>query len=319
MSQESYQGNQQNTPQPANQQPRKNNTWIFVGVIALLLGINIYLFMSKSKVADQRDTAFMERDSATLDRDNIRTEYDAALARLDLLVTKNAELDSMVSNKDGEIARLKKQIQGILSNSQATASDLAKARNLIATLNKKVKSYEERIAELEGENAKLSDYNEVITKERDSTVTDNIALQQKVRLGAVLHVSNIRMTPIDLRRNGAKEKETGRASRVDIFRITFDIDENRIAENGVKDLYIRILAPDGNLLSNAAYGSGVTNTYDGQPLNYTLAKQVSLRQGEPVKNVVVDWHQESNYNKGEYKIEIYNDGYKVGNGTINLK
>src|SRR5690606_5938351 len=130
---------------------------------------------------------------------------------------------------------------------------------------------------------RLNKYNEVLVKERDSTVSTNIALSQKVRLGSVLHASNIRMVPIDLRRGGKKEKQTTKANQVDVFRVSFDIDENRIAEAGIKDLYIRILSPQGNLLSNAAYGSGVSQTFDGQTLNYTMAKQVSLNQGEPVK------------------------------------
>jgi hypothetical protein len=319
MSQDIHQTNQQNTERvSSSQSPKANNTWIFIAIIAVLLGVIAYLFISKNKASDQRDLAYSELDTVSTERDNMKTEYDAALARLDLLVTKNANLDSMVNGKDSEISRLKTQITNILSNSRANASDLSKARVLITRLNSKVKSYEERIAELEGENTRLTKYSEVIEKERDSTVTTNIALAQKVRLGAVLHASNIRMTPIDLRRSGRKEKETERAKRVDVFRIMFDIDENRITEDGVKDLYLRIIGPNGNLLSNSAFGSGTTDTYKGETLNYTLAKQVSLKQGEPVRNVVVDWHQDNSYDRGNYHIEIYNEGYKIGGGTISL-
>jgi uncharacterized protein YoxC len=302
----------------SGQPPKRNNTVIFIIIIAVLLGINIYLFTSRNKVSQQRDEAYTQLDTVTVDRDNVKSEYDAALARLDLLVGKNAQLDSMVTNKESEINRLRSQIQGILSNSRATAADYSRARALVGQLNSKVKTYEERIAELEQDNTRLNKYNQTLSEERDSTVTKNIALSQKVRLGSVLHASNIRMVPIDLKRNGKKEKETSKASRVDIFRITFDIDENRIAEDGVKDLYIRIIGPGGSLLSNAAYGSGVTNTSDGQTLNYTMAKQVSLQQGVPVKDIVVDWHQDSDYERGTYKIEIYNEGYKVGSGSIDL-
>ena len=302
----------------SGQPPKRNNTVIFIIIIAVLLGINIYLFTSRNKVSQQRDEAYTQLDTVTVDRDNVKSEYDAALARLDLLVGKNAQLDSMVTNKESEINRLRSQIQGILSNSRATAADYSRARALVGQLNSKVKTYEERIAELEQDNTRLNKYNQTLSEERDSTVTKNIALSQKVRLGSVLHASNIRMVPIDLKRNGKKEKETSKASRVDIFRITFDIDENRIAEDGVKDLYIRIIGPGGSLLSNAAYGSGVTNTSDGQTLNYTMAKQASLQQGVPVKDIVVDWHQDSDYERGTYKIEIYNEGYKVGSGSIDL-
>ncbi|MBS1781693.1 MAG: hypothetical protein JSS78_01370 [Bacteroidetes bacterium] len=306
--------------QNTNMQPaqRKNNA-IFVGIILLLIGIIVYLFVSRNNLQQQTNQVSSQLDTVTHDRDNIRNEYDAAIARLDQLVGKNAQLDSIVANQNSEIGHLRSQIQKILTNSRATEADYARARSMVAQLKGKVKTYEERIAELEADNTRLNKYNQVLIDERDSTVTKNIALSQKVRLGSVLHVSNIRMTPIQLRRNGTKEKETSKASKVDIFRITFDIDENRVTEDGVKDLFVRIVAPSGALLSNDAFGSGSTDTYDGASLNYTIAKQVNLKQGEPVNDVVVDWHQDGNYERGTYKIEIYNSGYKIGSGTIDLR
>ena len=302
-----------------HQKPRRNNTWIFLAVIALLLGVNIYLFLSRNKAEEQRDVAYSQADSASTQVESVQQEYDAALARLDMLTSKNAQLDSMVNGKDSEIARLRSQIQGILTNSRSTAADLSRARMLIGQLNRTVKSYEEQIAELEGENTRLTEYNTVLSKERDSTVADNIALQQKVRLGAVLHASNIRMAPIDLRKGGRKEKQTDKAKNVDIFRVSFDIDENRIAEDGVKEIFVRIIAPGGTLLSNAAYGSAVPSTNDGQTLICTIAKQISLKQGEPVQNITLDWNQDNSYARGDYTIEIYNEGYKIGSSRISLK
>lgn len=319
MSQE-FQKDQQINDQNDNlQRPKRNYHVIYLTIIAVLAGLTIYLLFSKNTVTQQRDMAYSQLDTVSLDRDHIRDEYDAALARLDMLVSKNTQLDSMVNNRESEIVRLKGQIQNILSNSQATAADYARARTLIGQLNAKVRSYEEQIAELEGENTRLSAYNETLAKERDSAVTTNIALAQKVRLGAVLHASNIRLVPIDLRRNGRKEKTTEKAGRVDVLRVTFDIDENRITEDGLKDIYLRIIGPKGNLLSNAAYGSGATITAKGETLNYTMAKQIDLKQGEPVKNIVVDWHQNSDYERGTYSIELYNEGFKIGSGSINLR
>ncbi|XZF14351.1 hypothetical protein ACTHGU_21425 [Chitinophagaceae bacterium MMS25-I14] len=305
--------------QPNGPKPGKNNNLILGVVIAVLAAAIIYLLIDRNKLTHQNQMVSAQVDSVSLDRNSIKTEYDAALARLDDLVSKNTALNGEINDKNGEIAKMKAELQGIMSKSNATKSDLARARTLISELNGKVKGYEERIAELEGENKNLSDANTNLTKERDSTVTDNIALKQKVREGAVLHVSNIRMVPIDLRRGGKKEKETGKARRVDLMRIYFDIDENRIAESGPKDLYLRITGPDGNLLSNAAYGSGITTTADGASLNYTLQKQIQLQQNQPVKDVTIDWHQDSDYQKGTYAIEIYNDGYKVGSGSVTLK
>ncbi|MBN9484169.1 MAG: hypothetical protein BGO70_11780 [Bacteroidetes bacterium 43-93] len=301
------------------QQPKKNNTWIYIGIIAVLLGTNIYLFTSRSKMSSDLATSQSNFNTADSSRRAVEGDYTAALARLDDLVSKNTQMDSVIANQNGEIANLRRQIDAIVKNKNATAADLGKAKRLIAQLNSKVTSYEERIAQLEKENTDLTNTNAVVTHERDSAVTQNIGLQQKARLGAVLHASNIRMTPIDLRRGGKKEKETTKAGKVDEMRIKFDIDENRVAESGKKDIYLRITGPNGNILSNAAYGSGVTETADGNSLNYTLLKQVDLVTDQPVKDVTVDWHQDSEFQKGSYNIELYNEGYKIGGGTVTLR
>lgn len=306
-------------PTPAPQAPQqKNNTKIYIGIIVLLLATNIYLFVSRNNISQQRDVVESQFNTADSSRRAVESDYNAALARLDELTSKNAQMDSLIGDQNGEIAKLKKQIAGILGDRNATKEQLGKAKRLIASLNTKVKTYEERIAELETENTDLTNKNEILAEERDKTTQENIGLQQKVRLGAVLHVSNIRMMPIDLRRGGKKQKETERAGKVDIMRIMFDIDENRIAESGKKEIYVQITGADGGILSNAAYGSGITTLADESKLNYTLMKQIDLMQAKPVKDVTIDWNQDSEYKKGTYRIDIYHDGYKVGSGSVSL-
>jgi peptidoglycan hydrolase CwlO-like protein len=301
------------------QQPKKNNNMLFIGVIVALLAVIAYLFMNNNKLSTQLDAKTHEFDIADSSRRAVEADYQASLVRLDELVSKNNMMDSVINDQNGEIAKLKSQINSIIKNKNATAAELGKAKRLIAQLNGKVRTYEERIAELEHQNADLTDQNTVLTAERDQAVTENVGLQQKARLGAVLHASNIRLTPIDLRRGGKKEKETGRAGRVDVLRITFDIDENRIAESGTKEIFIRITDPSGNLLSNAAYGSGSTTGAEGEAINYTILKQIALETNKPVKDVSADWKQDSDYAKGTYNIELFNDGYKVGGGSVTLK
>jgi len=138
------------------------------------------------------------------------------------------------------------------------------------------------------------------------------------KAGSVLHASNIRMEPIHKRRNG-KEKETGKAKKVDELRITFDIDENRIAESGTKQIYLRILAPDGTIMSNTANGSGMMTASTGSQVSFSVEKDIPLVQNQPVKDVTIDWNQEGNYPKGDYTIEVYSEGYKVGSGSVTLK
>lgn len=298
---------------------KKNSSIIYWVVILVLLAGCIYLFVSKNNMAKQSELETTESqqrmDSVLTDRASLQTDFDAASVKIDQLVSQNAKMDSSLQEDKKAMDKMRMQIRTILSNKNATQAELKKAREMITMLTDKTKEYETRIAELEQENTQLTGQNKVLATERDSTVAKNIALK---RIGSVLHASNIRMEPIDRRRNG-KEKETSKARKVDILRITFDIDENRIAESGNKEIYLRLVAPGGIVLSSGANASGTLTAADGQPVKYSVMKEISLLQNQMAKNITMDWNQNGDYAKGTYTIELYNDGYKVGNGSVTLK
>jgi peptidoglycan hydrolase CwlO-like protein len=312
------QQNQSSQP-PQNNAPKKNNSIIYWVFIVILLAGCIYLFMSKNKMAADNDLALKQKqqqiDSVKTDRESLQNDFNAASAKIDQLVSENSKMDSALQGNKAEMARLQGQIKSILSNRNATLADLKKAREMINSLQDKTKEYETRIAELEKENAVLTGKNQVLKKEVDSTTTENIGLK---KVASVLHASNLRMEALHKRRNG-KETATTKAKKVDVLRIKFDIDENRITESGTKQIYIRIIGPDGNVLSSKSNASGNLTTNTGGQLPYSVMKEIALTQNQMVKDISVDWNQEGDYSRGNYTIEIYNEGYKVGNGSVTLK
>lgn len=302
-----------NPPPP----PKKTNITPILAVVILLLIIsNIYFAFQLNKVKDERDTVQIQYNTSDSTRTAVESDYNAALVRLDDLMSQNSVLDSALQDKNSEVSKLRNEIDKIIKNKNATAAELDKAKRLVDRLNNKVQTYEERIASLESNNMRLEKVSELLAEERNELAEER---EQLYKLGSVLHASNIRMMPIDIRRGGKKLKETERANRVDVMRIMFDIDENRIAENSVKEIFIAITGPNSKLLSNAAYGSGITTLDNGETLNYTISKLVSLERNKPINDVTIDWQQDSDYEKGTYRIAIYQGGFKIGNGNVELR
>ena len=298
---------------------RRKTPIIYWAVILLLFIGCIFLFYSKSKVEQESSSKEKELlaklDSVKTDRASLQADFDAASAKIDQLISSNAKLDSNLQKDQGEIVALQKKIRSMLSNTKATASEMKKARELINTLTDKTSAYEARIAELEKENLILTNKNITLTKDRDSAVTQNIVIK---KLGSVLHASNMRMEPIHVKKNG-KEIGTSKAKKVDVLRIKFDIDENRIVESGSKKVYLRMVGPDGNILRSEANGSGLMTTAKGDQISYSIMREVALVKEQPLKDIVVDWHQDGDYPKGSYLIEVFSEGYKVGSAAVNLK
>jgi seryl-tRNA synthetase len=232
--------------------------------------------------------------------------------QIDNDATVSSRLDSQIRQKDQEIAKLQKETGHLISNNKKLANEIKTDKKIIASLkndlNENTKSYEEKLSALQNERDNLM-------RQRDSL----LAKYNKIfALGSVLHASNIRLTAVHIKRSG-KEKDTKRARRADELKIDFDIDENRIAENGTKQLYLVIKDPSGNLLSDAASGSGSTTSSNGTQLNYTVLKEIPIVTNEPVKDITVEWKKESDYEKGTYTITIYNGGYRIGGGQVELR
>ena len=304
---------------PQNSPAKKNNSIVYWVIILILIAACIFLFYSKNKQQSDSDLALKQKqstiDSVSTDRASLQNDFNAASAKIDQLVSTNAKQDSTIQNDKEQIAAMQGKIKTILSNKNATQAELKQAREMINSLQDKTKQLEARIAELEKQNTELTGQNKQLSKEVDSTVTQNIALKT---IGSVLHASNIRMEPLHDKRNG-KEKETKKHKKVDVLRIKFDIDENRIAESGTKQIYLRIIAPDNSILSNPANASGMMTSSKGDQVSFSVVKEIALTQNPPVKDVSIDWKQDGEFQKGTYSIEIYNGGYKVGSGTVTLK
>ena len=64
--------------------------------------------------------------------------------------------------------------------------------------------------------------------------------------------------------------------------------------------------------------SGSFDTREDGNKPYTSKVQVQYEQGKRVP-VSFDWKNDGKYQTGIYKIEVYHNGYKIGEGTKTLK
>jgi TolA-binding protein len=312
-------------PTPEGPSGSKDNRGVIYGLlITALLGTWGYIIYDKSQTKEEierKDTQYAALDSS---KTALQREYEDALLRLDGLTSANAGLDSLVRSRDAELAGLKGRIRSLVGKQNATSADLKEARGLISQLNGKIDGYLEEIERLQNLNQELTEENKNLSSDKskleqdlDVTRDEKKKADDKVDLGSTLHASNFRIAAVDVRNSG-KEKETSRAKRADKIRISFDIDENYIAPSGNKDLYVTLSDPAGKVVKEDALGSGTFNTRrDGQK-EFTNKIGVNYVQGER-KNVSFDLQQTEKYVAGNYRIEVYHNGMRIGDGKIVLK
>lgn len=295
-----------------------------IGVLAAgIIGLGGYLIVDKNKTGEVIQQQETQIAAVTVEKSDVQKSFDASLARLDSMTTANTGLESKLTAKNSEIAKVKSEIRSILNKKNATAAELSRAKTLIASLNGQIESMQVEVARLTQENQGLTNDKVVLTQEKEKLTTDLTTttmvkqeLEKKVDVASTLNASNIQITPINIKNNG-KEKVSSVAKRVDKLLVSFDVD-NRIAQPGQMDVYVLVIGPDGKPLSADALGSGTFTTREDGDKSFTAKVPVAIETAKK-KNVEFAFKPGSNFQQGNYIIQIYQNGFKIGEGTRSLK
>ncbi|MEO5996033.1 MAG: hypothetical protein ABIN89_04890 [Chitinophagaceae bacterium] len=307
-----------------NDPPKKDYRGLIIGLLVIgLLGTWGYLLYNTNKQQEVIQTNQQQIAKVSDEKSDLQKNFDATLVRLDSISGNNNELQGKLASRTSEISKMKVEIRSILNKKNATAAELARAQTLITELNVKLNNLEEEVAKLTQENQTLSTEKVTLTHEKEQLSTDlqttstaKQELEKKVDVASTLNASNIAITPVNERKNG-KEKVTATAKRVDKLVISFDVD-NRIAQSGQTDVFVCITSPDGKAVSVPALGSGTFTTREEGDKVFTSKVSVDIEAGKR-KVVQFPWKQNSDFQKGNYKIEIYHNGFKIGEGVKELK
>jgi len=310
----------------AKNSSNSKTTAIYVVLILLLLATLALLFViwnDKTKKEEENSSLQTQLSASDSSRNLLKLEYDAAIQRLDDLSQMNKSMDSLVRERNTEIQTMKKKIQKLLNSENKSAADLAEAKRLISELNGKINGYVQEINQLRGENMQLKNEKEVLIGENETlqkniqkTTEEKEAAEEQLDVASTLVATNISLVAIDERKNG-KEVQRDKARRVDLLRLTLDV-FNRVGGDGEKDLYIIITDPSGSVVSNATLGSGSFTTREEGDKLFTKKVSINFRAGSAVP-ITIDWKPETNLTKGQYKVEVYNNGFPIGSETKTMK
>lgn len=309
---------------PQSQPPRKDSKNLIIALLAVgILGTWGYFLYDKNK--SDKNLAQVQKEYIAIDssKNELDKSYSAALGRLDSLTGYNNELEGKLTERNSEIKKLRGRIDGLIKKQNLTAAEKKEAEKLIAELNEKITGMEQEIERLKTENTQLNTdlttekgKTTQLTTDLQTTTTAKQELEQKVDVASTLNASNIAVSPVN-EKKGGKEKVTATAKRVDKLVISFDVD-NRIVQSGATDVYVCITSPDGKPVSVEALGSGSFTTREDGEKVFTAKVPVDFEQGKK-KHVEFAWKQNSEFQKGNYKIEVYHNGFKIGEAVRELK
>jgi hypothetical protein len=327
---------------PTNSTSNQRILAIAAVIVMTLLAVNAYLLFNKykqDKVISGQQADIEEADKLKIE---LEKQYYQALTNLEEMRTGNEELNAVIDQQKQELRQQKQRIEGLLGNGR----QLKKARAAIDNLNVQVKQYIARIGQLKMENEQLalerdslSGISKLLLENLDSAQRANLKLagetvwlsSQKDQLAAereemaetltLASVVKVKMVEV----TGLKERNSGKmvkkkfAKNVEQLRVCFETKANDITVPGLERFYVRIINPVGETIAVDELGSGVLRLAgSGEEVRYTLWKEADYQNRE--SEICVSWKpQNGAFQKGQYKVEVYNKNHLAGKGELVLK
>jgi len=315
-------------------QTKQNFTAIAITIIIALLGLNAYQWYVNSKLSGTnqvQETEMMElqKVQAELDQD-----YQTALESLEEMRGDNAQLNALIDSQKSELKTQKDKINNLIW----TKKELEKAKIELKSLNSNVTKYLADIQQLKEENKILTDNNSQLTlrveeeikakdeiiqaknalsEEKENLSKTNVALGTKVDMANAIKINFMEVKGYEIKDDG-KLKEKSKAKDVEMLRVCFLTETNMVTSSGQKKFFIRIINPQGETIAIEDSGSGVlTNKLDNSQVRYTTSGEINYNNEDT--NACIDWTLSEKLSKGDYKIEMYNNGFLVGKGQFKLK
>lgn len=291
----------------------------FIGLIAALIVGNNRSQEDAQKARLEADSLKLAVQQSDLDRQFTELQADfnqyedqAIYLKNDTLVQQYNEARSRIEQL---MTELRKERSSHKADNAASQRKIAQLEAEIGTLRGIVKHYLEEIQRLGQENEGLKrdlatqqQQNQTLNEQVQQTSATNAQLTQTVQLARKLNITGLSLTAYN--KKDKQEKNITKATRLGVH---FIVSPNNTASAGKKTFYVRITSPEGNLL-----GGGGSFSLDGANVNCTVAKTVEYDNGELPVNVY--WGASgTTLTPGEYTVEVFADGYRLGSRRVTLK
>ncbi|MET3127084.1 myosin heavy subunit [Arcicella rosea] len=298
---------------------------VLIGVVALLS----YLFMgarNETFELQQSITSKVEQLSSTqIKLDSISIVLNEKIAEIQKLGGNVTELENVKAQLESDKKKLKSDFNFSVQKYDAKIKeyenflvvkdeDIRKLQEENGTLLARTKTLEEEKQQVLTENTGLKTEKANLVQTVSEYTSQNDDLKRKVTLASAMKAINVQVAA--LASNG-KVREGGlyKASKINKLKISFIMPSNPVAEKNNKEIFVRILDQNGAVVSED--GSAGTVSNDGKEIGYSFKQSVPFENNDQKVDII--YGKSAPYQSGKYSIELYSEGFKIGNGSFQVK
>lgn len=293
----------------------KNIIIIVLILLVIISGIKLYTdYIDRTKKSEE--ILFLSNENNELNK-----RLDSVSYQLELRIQEIEKLG-------GDIATLE-QIRDQLNTERTKARQ--RSTSEIAALNARINEYNSMITEKDQEILELRAMNQQLFSENQDLRTTQAAieeevaqlniqkedLQAKVDVASMLRAENITISVINSR--GKERIETTKDFKnrqIERLRVSFNLADNKVAQEGPRNIYIQIIDPNGQPIFDVAKGSG-TFMLDGAEEFYTVKQDIIFDNNQ--QELSFYYEKGSDYLSGDHELRIFVDNYRVGSKMFSVK
>ncbi|MDQ3108775.1 MAG: hypothetical protein M3R17_02680 [Bacteroidota bacterium] len=314
--------NQEIKPAAQKEQNNRRLHATYLIIIFLLAGLCGYLSLEYKELKTIVATHEISIVTINKEKDDVEGDLKELKEQYAMLETSDQELNAELQAKRAQIDSL----LVLAEKHKGDAYYIAKLKKETSTLREIMKGYIVTIDSLNQLNGKLiAEKQEVLGQlSNEKTKTKQVEdekdkLKTRIDRAAVLSTMNVKSTGIKQSRGGKKDTETNKASKVDKIRVTFDVADNDLTIAGPHPIYVRIITPDAQELTQER--SPANQFSFGGTSSYFAAKKTIDYQNQPMTVLVLcpKAKEEDVLMPGKYIIELYSDQVMIGTTTLVLE
>ena len=298
--------NDEPTPESDLQKTLKGYRSIIIALVAVMGLLTVQHFRLTSDIKEQFR---IERDTLNSQISGLITEIDHINLRNDSVSNElRAHIAIERDKADSLMTRLKKE-------RNINREKLRQYEKELGTLRTIMRRYVHQIDSLNTLNKRLADENVTIRqKVASETSRANIAeeraqeMANKIKLGSI-----VKARAITLGAYNTGGTNVTRASRASKFRTDLTLTANELTIPGKRNIYVRIVGPDGAVLSG---GADCIMEFEGDVISYSAEREVDYDNKDLDVSIFFNY---LDIIPGLYKAEIYMDGYLIGESELALR
>ena len=276
---------------------------ILLAVILAAMSI-LYFNIHRQQMADY-ELLQVDRDSIQNNLSHLMDDFDNLRINNDSI---SASLGMERERADSLMERLKKERSWSYAKIKQYEKEVGTLQTLMRNYLRQIDSLNTLNKQLISENVSYRKEISTISQRAELAEEKAAELDNMVKQGSVLRARDIRLTALN-----AKSKEVTRIKNAARLRTDFTLAANELTTPGDKTVYVRILAPDGYVLSSEG---APTFDYEGERLSYSAQRSIAYQNEDLAVGI---FYNGSGFTAGKYTVQLYAEGRLIGSSEIVMR